>query len=186
MVRQTLSSSHQERLTYEADDDEEGVEFLSEGAASNVVDKSCSICIITGEQTFLTIHKHPHLLRLRLYRETNWGGQQGLCPVSILGPPQPQSVFSLTSKLKALWIVLDPHQLGLIQHLLHLLGHVLTEHLLQLSRREPLLPLFQPFDDAFSLFPLIASLILLRPLSTDSFRVCSIPSVLSRLFWIIC
>ena len=50
---------------------EEWVEFLSEGAASKGVDKSCSIYIIKGDPTLLIIHKHPHLLRLRLQRETD-------------------------------------------------------------------------------------------------------------------
>ena len=48
------------------------VEFLSEAAASKGVDKSCSINVIKGDQTLLIIHKHPHLLRLRLQRDTDW------------------------------------------------------------------------------------------------------------------
>lgn len=48
---------------------EEWVEFLSEGAASKGVDKSCSIYVIKGDQTLLIIHKHPHLLKLTLQRE---------------------------------------------------------------------------------------------------------------------
>ena len=47
------------------------VEFLSEAAASKGVDKSCSINVIKGDQTLLIIHKHPHLLRLMLQRETD-------------------------------------------------------------------------------------------------------------------
>ncbi len=48
------------------------VEFLSEGAVSKGADQSCSINVIKGDQTLVIIHKHPHLHRLRLQRETHW------------------------------------------------------------------------------------------------------------------
>ena len=47
------------------------IEFLSEVTASKGVDESCSTDIIKRDQTLLIIHKHPHLLGVRLQSEWN-------------------------------------------------------------------------------------------------------------------
>ena len=71
----------------------EWVEFLSEAAASKGVDKSCSINVIKGDQTLLIIHKHPHLLRLMLQRETDCRASTSIVLIFIPQPYRPITIL---------------------------------------------------------------------------------------------
>ncbi len=74
----------------------EWVEFLSEVAVSKGADQSCSINVIKGNQTLVIMHKHPHLHRLRLQRETDWRVRKSKVLISIQQTNLPGTILRFT------------------------------------------------------------------------------------------